>query len=114
MEAGGDAEADFLNGGEGNDQLVLGAGDYATGGDGSDEFVLHDWLNEASVTQIADYDPAADRLVVIYDQTVHPDPVLTVEPSDGGSGHTIFLDGAKVAVVSGAPVSAADVRLVAA
>ena len=76
--------------------------------------MLHDWLNEASVTHIADYDPAADRLVIVYDQVVHPDPALTVEPNEGGTGQSIFIDGAKVAVINGAPISLGDVRLVAA
>ena len=114
VETDSGQEADFINGGEGNDHLVLGPGDYATGGAGNDDFVLQEWLNEASVTHIADYDPDADRLVIVYDQAVHPDPVLTVEPNEGGSGHAIFIDGAKIAVVNGAPVSADDVRLVAA
>ena len=114
VEAAGPQEMDFINGGEGNDILILGASDHATGGAGNDAFVLQEWLNEASVTHIADYDPAADRLVIIYDQAVHPDPVLTVEPNDGGSGRSIFIDGAKIAVVNGGPFSADDVRLVAA
>ena len=113
-EAEGGQESDFVNGGDGDDHLVLGAGDYATGGAGNDDFVLQDWLNAASVIHIADYDPDADRLVIVYDQAVHPDPVLTVEPNEGGAGQTIYIDGAKVAVVNGAPVSAGDVRLVAA
>lgn len=114
VEAEGGQESDFVNGGDGNDQLILGAGDHATGGLGNDDFVLQDWLNEASVIHIADYDPDADRLVIVYDQIVHPDPVLTVEPNEGGMGQSIFIDGAKVAVVNGAPVSVDDVRLVAA
>ena len=39
---------------------------------------------------------------------------LTIGPEDGGPGQVIYLDGAKVAVVDGAPVDLADIRLVTA
>jgi Ca2+-binding RTX toxin-like protein len=109
----GQQEADFLNGGDGDDHLLLGAGDFATGGAGHDEFVLQDGLSRDSVTQISDYDPGEDKLVIVYDSAVHPDPVLRVEANEGG-GHAIYLDGAKLAVVNGAPVSESDVKMVAA
>ncbi len=107
-------QIDYLNGGAGNDQIFLGAGDYATGGDGEDEFVISDWLDQPEVAHIADYDPADDQLVIVYDPSVHSDPVLTMGPDDGGDGQAVYLDGAKVAIISGAPVDLADIRLVAA
>jgi Ca2+-binding RTX toxin-like protein len=113
VETGGqEQETDYLNGDEGDDQLILGAGDHATGGEGADEFVLHDWSQDSAVSQIADYDPEFDQLVIVYDPTVHTDPVLTMGPHDDGEGQAIYLDGAKVAVVNGAPVDLADIRLV--
>lgn len=111
VETEGGQQTDFVNGGDGNDQLILGAGDFASGGDGSDEFVLQEWLNESAVTQISDYDPGHDRLVIVYDASVHTYPELTVEPNLGGSGHSIFIDGSKVAVVIGAPITAANIQL---
>ena len=63
------------------------------------------------VTQISDYDPTQDQLVIVYDPAVHPDPILTIEPNGPGAGQTIYLDGSKVAVVNGAPVGPADIRL---
>ncbi len=108
----GRQEGDFLNGQDGNDTLFVGAGDYAIGGEGADEFVLQEWMSESSVAHILDYDPSQDQLVVVYDAGVHNDPVLTVEPNPGGSGQSILIDGAQVAVVNGAPVSVADIRLV--
>jgi Ca2+-binding RTX toxin-like protein len=113
FEADGDRqETDFLNGGTGDDRLFLGAGDHATGGEGADEFTLDKWLNETGVSQIADYNPAEDQLVIVYDPTIHTDPVLTAGPDAAGHGQAIYLDGAKVAIVSGAPVDLADIRLV--
>lgn len=106
-------ESDFLNGQEGDDRLFVGAGDYATGGEGEDEFILQEWMSENSVANIMDYDPTQDQLVVVYDPSIHPDPVLTIQPNEGGTGQTILLDGAKVAVVNGANVGIGDIRLVA-
>lgn len=108
----GPQEVDFLNGQDGNDTLVVGAGDYATGGAGEDEFILQEWMSESSVANIMDYDPAQDQLVVVYDPTIHTDPVLTIQPNPGGTGQSILLDGAKVAVVNGAPLGLSDIRLV--
>lgn len=105
-------ETDFLNGGDGNDHIIIGAGDYASGGDGEDEFELQDWQYGSEPANIMDYDPVADRLVITFDPTVHTDPVLTVLPNEDGPGEVIYLDGAKVAVVTGAPVDVADIRLV--
>jgi Ca2+-binding RTX toxin-like protein len=108
-----DGETDYLNGGVGNDRLILGAGDHAMGGEGEDEFVLDDRLYETSVATIADYDPEQDHLVIVYDPSVHPDPELSLGPNEGGPGQVVYLDGAKIAVVSGAKVALSDIRLVA-
>lgn len=87
-----DAEADFLNGGAGDDLLMLGAGDYANGGEGEDAFALQDLHAGDPVAQITDFDPAEDTIVVIYDATLHPQPVLSLDQPDGGST-TLLLDG---------------------
>jgi hypothetical protein len=75
-------------------------------------FVLQEWMSKTSVAHIMDYDPGQDQLVVVYDAEVHTDPVLTIEKNPGGTGQTILLDGAKVAVVNGASVTLSDIRLV--
>jgi Ca2+-binding RTX toxin-like protein len=108
-----DFDEDFLNGGEGNDTLVLGAGDHASGGEGEDDFVLHDWLTEGGVAHISDYDADRDQLIIMYDPVAHPDPALTLELSPNGQS-TILLDGAPVATIMGSPVDLAVVRLTAA
>ncbi|MDK2775616.1 MAG: calcium-binding protein, partial [Tabrizicola sp.] len=108
-----DRQSDFLNGGTGDDRLVLGAGDYATGGEGADEFVLQGQPDAPGVTRIADYTPGEDQLVVVYDPSVHSDPVLTIGPNADGPGQVIYLDGGRIAVVDGAPVGVSDIRLVA-
>jgi Ca2+-binding RTX toxin-like protein len=107
-------QTDFLNGQDGDDRLLVGAGDYASGGLGDDEFVLQEWMSESQVAQVMDYDPGHDQLVIVYDATIHTDPVLTVEPNASGGGQSVFIDGSKVAVVYGGSVNVSDIRLSAA
>lgn len=106
-----DLDEDFLNGGAGNDTMVLGSGDQAFGDEGEDEFVLHDWLAEGGVAHVSDYVAAQDKLVVVYDPAVHPDPVLTVEAADDGGSSTLLLDGHPLVVVRGDAINLDDVEL---
>lgn len=110
-EPGTPQETDFLNGQDGDDRMFVGAGDYASGGSGNDEFVLQEWMNESSVAHVMDYDPGHDQLVIVYDASVHTDPVLSIEPNATGGGQSVFIDGSKVAVVHGADVRLEDIRL---
>ncbi len=109
-----DFDEDFLNGGVGNDRLVLGSSDNAYGDDGEDKFVLHDWLAEGEVAHVSDYDSSQDKLIVVYDPAVHPDPSLTVEVNDDGTESTLLLDGTPLATVRGDPVDIADIAVRAA
>lgn len=107
---------DFLNGGRGDDTILVGRDDWADGGEGADGFVLSDWLAEAEGSAtIGDYDPAEDQLVIVYDPTGHPDPVVAVEPDEGTEGAIhILLDGAIIARVLDNPdLTAADITLIA-
>ena len=108
-----DASTDFLNGGAGDDRLVLGSGDYALGGAGADGFTLTAQTVENGPATISDFDVAYDTLVVMYDARLHPDPHLCVETDDAGTQSTIKLNGSILGVVYGGPVSAADIQLVA-
>ena len=65
-ETGLDAdESDYLNGGDGDDTLVIGQGDIATGGNGADSFVLGDWFApEAEAARLMDM-PSPDQIVLI-------------------------------------------------
>jgi Ca2+-binding RTX toxin-like protein len=109
-----DASADFLNAGAGNDTLVPGSGDHAFGDAGEDDFVIHDWLREGGVAHVTDYDSAFDKLVVIYDPAVHPDPILSLEVTPDGAESTLLLDGTPLATVRGDIVDLADIELRAA
>ncbi len=108
---------DYLNGGAGDDTILSGHDDWATGGSGADEFTLHDWLGDGGgIATIGDYDPAADRLVLLYDPRAHPDPAVTVEqPETAGAAARILIDGLAVAQVFGADhIDPADILLRAA
>ena len=114
---------DHLDGGAGNDTLIGGAGgDWLTGGEGHDTFHLPgnvapdpadaDWA-PAGATVVTDYNPAEDRLVVIYDAAAHPTPHLTLAPDATHAGDTqVFLDGRHIATIQSSPgLTAADLHL---
>lgn len=103
-----DPEVDFLNGGEGDDLLIVGNGDYASGNQGADTFALGDWLGQGEFAQIQDYDPAEDQIVVVYDAVAHPDPVLTLEQEDGSDDVTVLLDGLPLGLIAGGAGLTAD------
>lgn len=97
---GDDGTLDFLNGGAGDDILHLGAGDYGNGGEGADQFELHKLGPNDPIPQIVDYNPAEDRLILLYDASLHPDPQLSTQITD--SGTTLLLNGIAVANLQGA------------
>jgi Ca2+-binding RTX toxin-like protein len=111
---GDDESPDFLNGGAGNDTMILGAEDHAHGGAGEDEFVIHDWQKEGGVAHVSDFDATLDKLVIVYDPATHPDPILSLELNPDGTESTLLLDGVPVATVRGDLVDLAAVDLRAA
>ena len=96
-----DASVDFLNGGAGDDVLHLGSGDIAMGAEGADSFVLHDVTAGSTMTEISDYDPAEDEIVVMYDPGLHASPQLSAQPIGDSDDVTLMLDGVAVAIVKG-------------
>lgn len=106
----GQAVRDFLDGGAGSDTLDAGEGDWLTGGPDRDDFILGQWLDEPhEAATIGDYEPGTDRIVVVYDAGLHPNPTLTVRPSGGNEGDVdILLGQTLVARVLNAPSLSAD------
>lgn len=73
---------DFLNGGRGDDRILIGRADRASGGPGADGFVLGGWLSGAGgMATIDDYDPASDTLYLMCD----PDLTRRSPPRPWGS-----------------------------
>ena len=92
-----DAETDFLNGGGGDDLLMLGAGDYGNGGGGADVFGLLDIGPDDPPMQITDFNPAEDALVVLYDAAQHPDPQISLVTDHDSGAIRLLLDGVTLA-----------------
>ncbi len=94
-----DGMVDFLNAGAGDDALHLGAGDYGTGGAGADSFLIGQAGGHP--TMIMDYSASEDSLIVEFDPTAHPNPVVSVNPIVGTDDGMIQLDGIDLARVQG-------------
>ena len=69
---------------------------------------------EGGVAHVADYSAEQDKLIIVYDPAVHPDPVLDLEVNSESGESTLFLDGAAIATVRGDPVDLSDIDLRAA
>ena len=100
-----DGDADVLDGGEGDDTLILDRADTATGGAGDDVFWLYsndgDGLGHAEVTDFTpgedflriQLDPATDALSMEFD----------VHPSASGDDSIVTVNGEVVALLKGSP-----------
>ncbi len=94
---------DMLDGGDGEDTLVIGAGDTASGGDGADRFVSGAYIETAELAgTVTDFDPSVDRIEVMYDPADTPDPQISVLDHADGLGADILLEGQVILSVSGA------------
>jgi Ca2+-binding RTX toxin-like protein len=107
-----DNDADVLEGGEGNDTLIMDRADTATGGTGADVFwVYFDGASGDGAAQITDFAIGEDFLRVTLNPLVdHGDMNLEVGPSDNGIDGVVRVNGETVAILQGTPgASAADV-----
>jgi Ca2+-binding RTX toxin-like protein len=104
----------FLNGGEGDDVLRIGADDVATGGNGSDRFELSGEIPAGSSARITDFDADQDELVVVYDPSF-PVPVVTLAPGGLADEVAVLVDGQAIAYVVGgaSTLTPGAIRLVA-
>jgi RTX calcium-binding nonapeptide repeat (4 copies) len=110
-----DAAADVLIGGDGDDALSLGHGDTGTGGAGDDSFTLADFGPGLAPSVIKDYTPDQDRIVLLYDADVHPDPWVMTQAIEGTDDVSVLLDGIEIAIVQGAAgLMDTDIQLLAA
>ena len=110
-----DTDADMLFGDTGDDALSLGHGDTGTGGAGQDSFTLADFGPGLAPSVITDYTPADDRIVLLYDADVHPDPWVMTQAIEGTDDVSVLLDGIEIAIVQGAAgLMESDIQLLAA
>jgi RTX calcium-binding nonapeptide repeat (4 copies) len=111
----GDDAEDHLYGGAGDDALQIGAGDVARGDAGADEFSLSDYAPGDPPAVIADYAPGTDRIVLMYDAELHPEPMVQTEAIEGTEDVSVLLDGIQIAIVQGAAgLDYQDIELLAA
>ena len=98
-----DGDADTLDGGNGDDVLLFGAGDLAIGGAGDDIFtVFADAAgSETGTATVDDYTSGEDAMVVYFQTGTQADAAeITVE--DDGDDAVISVDGEELARVTGA------------
>lgn len=107
-----DTGQDLLNGGRGNDTLILGSNDLGHGGEGADLYALGGWIDPAAPATIV-FDPAEDHIALVYDPATHANPLVTLEPSATAPDAVwVLLDGVPLAeVLHGAGLTAADIAL---
>lgn len=99
---GDEGAVDFLNGGDGDDVILAGAGDYADGGNGMDSFLLSQWEEGSSETTIMDYNHAEDSLVLLYEDNGGTDPEVEIRTGTDTPGTgAVYVNGALVATVHG-------------
>ncbi|MEL6449619.1 MAG: calcium-binding protein [Pseudomonadota bacterium] len=108
-----DAAADTLDGGNGSDILLFGAGDTATGGQGTDSFGIIGTSTSDALAVITDYNAAEDTIFIL-------DPSATgafdIQVNTQGSDAQVLLNGKAIATVTGAAgtLTAADITISAA
>lgn len=96
-------EGDYLNGGGGDDLILAGRDDIISTGDGADTVALGDWLSQDHQAQVTDFSAAEDSLMVIYDDSVDPDPDVTItQDEETPSRQHVELNGVRIAAVDGA------------
>jgi Ca2+-binding RTX toxin-like protein len=96
---GGD---DSIDGGDGEDTLLAGAGDTVTGGAGADTFIGGVRSPGSPPAEVTDFDPATDRIEVLYDPARVSDPEIGVIDFGDGTGASITLNGEVMMRVHGA------------
>ncbi|MEL6101081.1 MAG: hypothetical protein AAFV87_10380 [Pseudomonadota bacterium] len=77
-----DSESDELNGGFGNDLLLLGGNDIASGGGKTDAIVVGDWITPENPATITDFEPESETILFLYEGSTPPDAFIT-ETEDG-------------------------------
>jgi Ca2+-binding RTX toxin-like protein len=109
-----DNQADVLDGGAGNDVLIMDRADTATGGEGNDTFWIYfDSASGSGAAEIDDFTVGEDFLRITLNPDLdHGDLALTVDPSTDGLDGIVRVNGETIAILRGTPgASTADMRV---
>ncbi len=100
-----DGDQDRLDGGLGDDVLIMDRSDIATGGDGEDVFWIYsDAAAGDDFAEVMDFVPGQDFLRVSLDPEQDAKSLeYDVQPSDTGEDGVVTVNGEIVAVLRGAP-----------
>ena len=101
-----DGAADTLDGGAGDDTLVMSSGDVATGGAGADVFWIYPEDSGADPAVITDFEPGEDFLRITLDHGAAGEVALV--PSEDGADMLVQIDGQTVAILQGATEAGAS------
>lgn len=115
-ETGEDTDSsDFLNGGGGDDSILVGSNDVVTAGGGADQIVLGDWISAGNAAEILDYAASDDSIVLVWDDsdldTSEPQVTLQRDP-DTADQTLVLMDGEVIASVNGTDLIPADIALI--
>lgn len=99
-----DNQADVLDGGAGNDTLIIDRADSATGGEGHDTFWIYfDGASGTGAAEISDFTVGEDFLrITLNPELDHGTMALTVDPSTDGLDGIVRVNGEMVAILRGA------------
>ncbi|MDE9450385.1 hypothetical protein J3R80_07865 [Aliiroseovarius sp. Z3] len=100
-----DGDQDRLDGGLGNDTLIMDRSDIATGGEGEDVFWIYsDADSGEDHAEVMDFVPGQDFLRVSLDPTQDAGELeYEVQPSATGEDGVVTVNGEVVAILRGAP-----------
>ncbi|WP_371171395.1 calcium-binding protein [Aliiroseovarius sp. 2305UL8-7] len=100
-----DGDADLLDGGDGNDTLIMDRADTATGGAGEDVFWVYSDADAGDESaEVTDFVPGQDFLRVSLNPEQDPDSLeYDVHPSASGEDGVVTVNGEVVAILKGAP-----------
>ncbi|MEQ9696072.1 calcium-binding protein [Shimia sp. SDUM112013] len=109
---GGDDAEDYLIGAEGDDVLIAGQSDHAYGGEGNDAFVLFDTFLVDEATELADFDPTEDTIVIMVGPELADAEITVSICADNPDQTELRLNGETMATFSGdVALDSEDVQL---
>ncbi|MDG4650458.1 hypothetical protein P6F26_18600 [Roseibacterium sp. SDUM158017] len=97
---------DLIDGGGGDDTILIGAGDTVGGGTGADSFLTGVYAAaDDDAALVTDFDPGEDRIEVLYDPEETALPIVAVVDFADGSGASIVVNGETILRVTGPKAS---------